>query len=63
MARNDRGGTQVGAPIRGKEASSRAARGRVCAHEGCATILSTYNSATECSVHTQPLYRHALYQA
>ena len=27
------------------------ARGRVCAHEGCDTILSIYNPATYCSAH------------
>ena len=62
MARNGRGGAQVGTPVRGKEASTRPARGRVCAYEGCTTILSTYNPAHECSVHAQPMYRHALYQ-
>ena len=28
-------------------------RGRVCAHEGCETILSIYNSAKFCAVHTK----------
>jgi hypothetical protein len=26
-------------------------RGRFCRVEGCATVLSIYNSATECSAH------------
>ncbi len=61
MARNDRGGAQVGTPARGKEASARPAPGRVCGHEGCATILSTYNRTTKCSAHSEPTLRHALY--
>ena len=28
-------------------------RGRTCAHEGCATILSVYNPARYCSAHLQ----------
>jgi hypothetical protein len=63
MARSSRGNAQVGAPVRGKEAASRAPSGRVCEQEGCTTILSTYNRATHCSVHTEPAYRHALYQS
>ncbi len=63
MASSNRGGAQVGAPQRGKERSTRAALGRVCSSEGCATILSTYNRATQCSLHTEPSYRHALYHS
>jgi hypothetical protein len=32
----------------------RSAQGRVCVVIGCSTILSTYNSAPECSVHELP---------
>ena len=63
MALTDRGGAQIGAPQRGKESSTRAARGRICTREGCATMLSTYNRATECSIHTEPSFRHALYHS
>ena len=30
-------------------------RGRTCAHDGCATILSIYNPAKYCSAHLQEL--------
>lgn len=64
MARpSGRGGAQIGPPDRGREASSRAALGRVCDREGCSTILSTYNAASSCSLHITPSYRHALYRA
>ena len=45
-----------GRPVRGKEASARPARGRVCAHEGCATVLSTYNAADLCWLHAPLVY-------
>ena len=61
MARRSKDDPQLGAPARGKEASTRAPRGRVCAQAGCDTILSTYNKATHCSVHDEPRFRHALY--
>jgi hypothetical protein len=32
----------------------RSERGRVCIVIGCSTILSTYNKASECSVHELP---------
>jgi hypothetical protein len=41
-----------GRPDRGKEASTRPARGRICVHQGCATVLSTYNAANVCWLHT-----------
>lgn len=52
---------QFGAPARGKEASARSPRGRVCAQDGCRTILSIYNKSSRCSVHEDRVYRHALY--
>lgn len=45
-----------GRPIRGKEASARPARGRVCGHEGCTTVLSTYNVADLCWLHMPVAY-------
>ena len=35
---------QFGAPIRGRESSSRPSAGRTCEESGCATVLSTYNA-------------------
>lgn len=29
---------------------------RVCAHDGCSTVLSRYNLQTLCRVHTVPRY-------
>jgi hypothetical protein len=34
---------------------SRAQQGRVCEHEGCETVLSTYNSETTCWTHQKPI--------
>jgi hypothetical protein len=45
-----------GRPDRGKEPSARPARGRICAHEGCATVLSTYNAADVCWLHTRSVF-------
>jgi len=44
-------GVAYGTPEVGKRATPRGARGRLCAHEGCTTILSTYNTATMCWQH------------
>jgi hypothetical protein len=52
--------TQFGAPARGKGATSRAARGRVCEEPGCDTILSTYNSARTCWMHEPAPFRMAI---
>ncbi len=51
---------QFGPPVRGKEAASRASAGRTCEAAGCATVLSTYNAATRCWLHSDPSYRHPL---
>lgn len=29
-------------------------KGRVCSYEDCGTVLSRYNSKTECAVHESP---------
>ncbi len=60
MVKGNSGGAQLGTPDRGKEASSRAAQGRVCQHDGCVTVLSTYNASGTCWLHTQPTTRHSL---
>jgi hypothetical protein len=51
---------QFGSPARGKEASSRPSAGRTCEQPGCTTVLSTYNAATRCWLHSDPSHRHAL---
>lgn len=51
----------IGTPEHGHEAESRPSRGRTCNHQDCSTILSTYNSATECWLHAEPAYRHPLW--
>jgi hypothetical protein len=53
-------GVQLGSPARGKEASARPVRGRVCDEPGCQTVLSTYNASSCCWMHTQPSKVHPL---
>lgn len=61
MVKGSSGGTaKLGTPDRGKGASSRPQRGRICDQDGCATVLSTYNSSGTCWLHTQPTTRHSL---
>lgn len=47
---------QYGMPIE-KSAKARAAKGRVCSDPGCKTVLSTYNAAPTCSIHSQPSFK------
>jgi hypothetical protein len=51
---------RYGTPTTGKGAASRSRAGRLCEFPGCETILSTYNSATTCWLHSSPTPRHAL---
>lgn len=51
---------QFGLPDRGKRAGSRASAGRLCHHQGCSTVLTTYNSGTTCWLHTDSTYKHPL---
>ena len=44
------GHLQFGIPLKGKSIR-KATRGRVCQADGCATVLSIYNGAEDCSVH------------
>ena len=60
MAARIGNGIELGAPRRGKEASSRPVRGRVCEQPGCQTVLSTYNSAVLCWLHAEPSPAHPL---
>jgi hypothetical protein len=44
-------GISFGSPQTGKGVPVRSVAGRSCSHDGCSTILSTYNSATTCWAH------------
>jgi hypothetical protein len=57
-----RNGVALGAPLLGRKATSRSAPGRLCAEPGCSTVLSTYNSANDCWLHTLPSFRRPLDQ-
>jgi hypothetical protein len=49
-----------GAPVRSLPRPNRTyARGRVCAEEGCGTVISIYNRSRYCWLH-EPLRYHAL---
>jgi hypothetical protein len=52
-------GVEYGVPLPGK-AQARSSRGRPCEYPGCTTVLSTYNSATTCWLHSQPSRRRPL---
>jgi hypothetical protein len=54
--------TRYGTPERGKSAKLRPAKGRLCQHAGCTTVLSTYNGDDRCFVHVAPSFRHPLYR-
>jgi hypothetical protein len=47
-------------PPTGKGAKTRAEAGRRCEVITCDTVLSTYNSAPTCWLHSTPTHRHAL---
>lgn len=53
-------GVQYGTPQTGKSVMRRAATGRACVHPGCTTILSTYNAATTCWMHSPSSFRRPL---
>jgi hypothetical protein len=53
--------TQFGPPVRGKGAATRAEAGRTCAEPTCSTVLSVYNAAPTCWMHTGAATRHPLY--
>jgi hypothetical protein len=60
MNRTNSADVRYGTPNTGKSAASRAEAGRRCEMLGCETVLSTYNSATTCWLHSAPAPRHAL---
>ena len=51
--------TEFGAASKGAHVKS--AKGRVCAAQGCSTILSVYNALGVCSAHEIPKRRPATY--
>lgn len=51
---NTRGTARLGSSPREDQRIPRFLRGRVCAEEGCCTLLSTYNGAVYCWVHEAP---------
>jgi len=60
MNRGNGDGVHFGTPATGKGAMSRAEAGRHCEVAGCGTVLSTYNSASTCWLHSSPTQRHPL---
>lgn len=60
MNRTNSADVRYGTPNTGKSAASRSKAGRRCAEPTCDTVLSTYNSATTCWLHSAPTQRHAL---
>jgi hypothetical protein len=60
MNRTNSADVRYGTPATGKSALSRAQAGRRCEFPGCETVLSTYNAATTCWLHSSPTQRHAL---
>ena len=60
MNRANSATVQYGTPGSGKDAASRPQAGRRCEATGCTTVLSTYNAATTCWLHSAPNPRHAL---
>jgi hypothetical protein len=49
-----RGTARLGSSPQEHQLIPRFLRGRVCAKEGCSTMLSTYNGAAYCWVHEAP---------
>ena len=60
MNRTNSAEVQFGTPATGKGVAARSKAGRTCEVMSCDTVLSTYNSATTCWLHSTPTYRHAL---
>ena len=60
MNRTNSAEVRYGAPSASKQAASRAKAGRRCEVASCGTVLSTYNAATTCWLHSSPTHRHAL---
>jgi hypothetical protein len=51
---------QYGVPLANGKADRRAVSGRTCSDASCDTVLSTYNKATTCWLHTSATTHHAL---
>ena len=54
MNRTNSADVRYGTPATGKSARSRSEAGRRCEFPGCETVLSTYNPAILCWMHTMP---------
>jgi hypothetical protein len=62
MIESARSQIRYGPPDPGKKARHRPPKGRSCQQPGCATVLSTYNAADHCFIHSAPAFRHPLYR-
>jgi hypothetical protein len=60
MIRSNSNSVQYGAPGSGKHAVQRQRAGRQCEVTTCVTVLSTYNAAGTCWLHTTATRKHAL---
>ena len=60
MNRTNTADVQYGTPATKKGAASRPPAGRTCETPGCETLLSTYNAAVTCWLHSSATTRHAL---
>lgn len=60
MTRANTADVRYGPPDTGRSAAARAQSGRQCEVAGCLTVLSTYNAALTCWLHSAPAFRHAL---
>ena len=49
---------RVGLPlsVRARGTVARRSGRRVCAEEGCETVLSSYNRSKHCSIHARPVF-------
>ena len=62
MINSASGSSRSGSPDAVKAERLRPPKGRRCEEPGCDTVLSTYNAADRCYLHTAPSLRHALYR-
>jgi hypothetical protein len=60
MNRSNSSNVQYGAPGTGKQAVRRERAGRRCEVPTCMTVLSTYNAAETCWLHTTATRKHPL---
>jgi hypothetical protein len=60
MNRTNSTEVRYGTPGTGKAAADRASAGRRCEVASCETVLSTYNAATTCWLHSSAVPKHSL---